>query len=197
MNDGAQDVAHSLNCRAFRDDQSLALIHAINHTGWCTGAADRFPMRRLWTNLRGSTIIALARDEPLLYKVLMMLKKYSIATTELLLIFPAVLFMTALFVRNLQPLQYEPAHTAQQIVDWYAMRPRVGLWVLLIALPLAVLITGCTTLLRRWSREAELRQAAQHTFATLRAHLATVLVAGATLVSGTVLAIVALHLLTD
>jgi hypothetical protein len=123
--------------------------------------------------------------------------KYAIATTELLLIFPAVLFMTALFVRNLQPLQYEPAHTAQQIVDWYAMRPRMGLWVLLIALPLAVLITGCATLVRRWSREVELRQAARHTFATLRLHLATLLVAGATLVAGTVLAIVGLHVLTD
>jgi hypothetical protein len=42
-----------------------------------------------------------------------------IAATELTLIFPAALFMTALFVRNLQPQQYEPAHTAQQIVMWY------------------------------------------------------------------------------
>ena len=62
--------------------------------------------------------------------------------------FPAALFMMALFVRNLQPLQYEPARTAQRIVDWYAVRPRIGLWGLLIALPLAVLLTGCSTLLR-------------------------------------------------
>jgi hypothetical protein len=34
--------------------------------------------------------------------------KRAIAAAELLLVFPAVLFMTALFVRNLQPLQYEP-----------------------------------------------------------------------------------------
>jgi hypothetical protein len=127
----------------------------------------------------------------------MILKKYTIATAELFLIFPAVLFMTALFVRNLQPLQYEPAHTAQQIVDWYATRPRIGLWVLLIALPLTVLVTGFTTLLRKWTRETELRQAARHTFATLRAHLATLLVTGATLIAGAVLAIVALHILTD
>jgi hypothetical protein len=79
--------------------------------------------------------------------------KRTIATTEVLLILPSVLFMTALFVRNLQPLQYEPAHTAQQIVDWYAARPRVGLWLLLTALPLAVLVaprccaTGTTTLI--------------------------------------------------
>lgn len=127
----------------------------------------------------------------------MKLPKYSIATTELLLIFPAALFMTSLFVRNLQPPQYEPAHTAQQIVAWFAMRPRIGLWGLLIALPLAVLVTGCATLLRRWSDEVELRQAARHTFAAFRAHLPTALVAGATLAAGGVLAIVALHLLTD
>jgi hypothetical protein len=42
--------------------------------------------------------------------------KRAIAATELLLIFPAALFMMALFVRNLQPLQYEPARTAQRIV---------------------------------------------------------------------------------
>jgi hypothetical protein len=127
----------------------------------------------------------------------MIAKQYVIATAELFLIFPAVLFMTSLFVRNLQPLQYEPAHTAQQIVDWYATRPRIGLWVLLIALPFTVLVTGFTTLLRKWSRDAELRQAVRHTFATLKPHLATLLVTGATLIAGAVLAVVALHILTD
>lgn len=123
--------------------------------------------------------------------------KRAIAATELLLIFPAALFMTALFVRNLQPPQYEPAHTAERIVTWYAVRPRVGLWVLLIALPLAVLVTGCVTLLRSWSDDAELRQAARHTRAAIRAHLATLFVAAATLTAGGVLAVVALHVLTD
>jgi hypothetical protein len=127
----------------------------------------------------------------------MKVNKYAVATTELLLIFPAILFMAALFVRNLQPPQYEPAHTAHQIVAWYAARPRIGLWGLLIAMPLAVLVTGCGTLLRGWSRETELRQAARHTLATLRTHLATLLVAAATLAAGGILAIVALHVLTD
>ena len=127
----------------------------------------------------------------------MNLPKRAIAATELLLIFPAALFMTALFVRNLQPLQYQPAHTAERIVTWYAGRPRIGLWGLLIALPLAVLVTGCGTLLRGWSDEVELRQATRQTLAAISAHLATVLVAGATLTAGGVLAIVALHMLTD
>ena len=127
----------------------------------------------------------------------MNIAKRAIAAAELLLIFPAALFMTALFVRNLQPLQYEPAHTAQRIVTWYAARPRIGLWVLLIALPFAVLVTGCGALLRKWSDEVELRQATRQTLVAIRAHLATLLVAGATLTAGAILAIVALHMLTD
>lgn len=123
--------------------------------------------------------------------------KQAIATAELLLIFPAALFMTALFVRNVQPLQFEPAHTAQQIVNWYAARPRIGLWVLLIALPLTVLVSGCATLLQRWRDEAELRQATRNALTALRGQWPALLVAGATLTAGGVLAIVALHLLTD
>jgi hypothetical protein len=127
----------------------------------------------------------------------MSLPKRTIAATELLLIFPAALFMTALFVRNLQPLQYQPAHTAEQIVTWYAVRPRIGLWGLLVALPLAVLATGCGTLLRNWRHEVELRQATRQVLATISLHLTTLLVAAATLTAGCVLAIVALHMLAD
>src|SRR5437660_5554596 len=92
----------------------------------------------------------------------------AIAATEILLIFPAVLFMTSLFVRNLQPVQYEPAHTAQRIVMWYSERPHVGLWVLLIALPVAVLVTGGATLLRTWNDDAVLRLAARQTLVAIR-----------------------------
>jgi predicted membrane-bound mannosyltransferase len=121
----------------------------------------------------------------------------AIAATELMLIFPAVLFMTALFARNLQPQPAEPAHTAQRIVAWYASQPRVGLWVLLITLPLAVLAIGSVALAREWNGDAELRRAAHEVLATLRAHLATLLIAAATVTAGAVLAIVALHLLSD
>jgi hypothetical protein len=56
------------------------------------------------------------------------------AFLQLVLILPAALFMASLVVRNLGPLQYEPAHTAQQIVMWYAGRLWT-LWVLLFTLP--------------------------------------------------------------
>ncbi|HEX7892657.1 MAG TPA: hypothetical protein VF447_00605 [Terriglobales bacterium] len=122
--------------------------------------------------------------------------KPAVAATELLLVFPAALFMTALFVRNLQPQQYEPAHTAQRIVDWYAASPHVGLWLLLIALPLVVLFLGVVTLARNWKADAELRQAAQQVAQNIRGHVATLLVTLATLTAAGILAIVALHLIT-
>src|ERR1700737_5394579 len=130
-----------------------------------------------WTDAEAGTVAAsalryLQLSCTLHYKVAMNTIKRTIAATELLLIFPAVVFMTALFVRELQPLQYEPAHTAQQIVNWYAVRPRVGLWVLLIALPFAVLIIGCAALLRSWS-DVALQQSARQPLAAIAAHLPT------------------------
>jgi len=127
----------------------------------------------------------------------MKMLRRTLAATELLLIFPAALFMTALFVRNLQPQQYEPAHTAQRIVEWYATRPHVGLWILMIALPLAVVIVGCITLARAWRKDEALRQATRDTIGNLRAHLATFLICVATATAGAILAIVALHVVTD
>lgn len=122
--------------------------------------------------------------------------KSALAATELLLVFPAALFMTALFARNLQPQQYEPARTAQRLVDWYAASPHVGLWLLLIAMPLAVLAIGAVTLLRAWKADANLRQSARQLADILRGHAATALVTMATLMAGGILAIVALHLVT-
>jgi len=131
------------------------------------------------------------------YKVSMKTIKRTIATTELLLVFPAALFMTALFVRDIQPAQYEPAHTALRLVEWFSARPHLGLDVCLIALPFAALVIGGATVLRSWRSEAKLRQAALETLAAVRSHLATLLIAGATVMAGGILAIVALHMITD
>jgi hypothetical protein len=120
----------------------------------------------------------------------------AVAATQLLLILPAVLFMGALAVRNLQPLQNEPARAAQQIVMWYAAR-QWTLWVLLIALPFAVLVTGCLALARGWSDSVRLSQAAQQTLAAIHAHWAMLIIAVTTLTAGAILAIVALHMLAN
>jgi hypothetical protein len=101
--------------------------------------------------------------------------KRAIAVTELLLLFPALLFMTSLLMRQLRPLQYEPAHTAHQIAMWYAGR-QWTLWAFLIALPLAALVTGG---------------------AAIYARKATRFVMATTLTAGVILAIVAVHMLRN
>jgi hypothetical protein len=123
--------------------------------------------------------------------------KRTIAATELLLVLPAALFMTALFVRNLQPAPYEPAQSARRLVEWFSAHPPLGLQLFLIALPFTAFVLGCATLLRSWRGDAALRQAARETLAAVRAHLATLLIAGATLVAGCSLAIVFLHMAAD
>ena len=69
----------------------------------------------------------------------------TLVATELLLLVPASLFMTALLVRRWGPLEVEPAHTAQEIAMWYASR-QWTLPVLLVILPLAALAFGATAL---------------------------------------------------
>ena len=123
--------------------------------------------------------------------------KRLIATLELLLVFPAALFVTALFVRNLQPVRYEPARTAQRLVDWFSARPLLGLDVFLIAMPFAAVVIGGAAVLRGWRGDAELQQATQEVLGAIRAHLATLLIAWATLMAGGILAIVAMHMITD
>jgi hypothetical protein len=119
--------------------------------------------------------------------------KRALAAAQLLLMFPAVLFMGALVVRQLSPLQHEPAHTAHRIVMWYAGRMWT-LWALLITLPLAVLITGCVTLLRSWSNVPELPYRAQQGLAAIYADRPMLCIAMMTLTAGVVLAIVAMHM---
>ena len=122
--------------------------------------------------------------------------KRTVAVADLLLISPAALFMAALLVRSLQPLHYEPAHTAQQVIMWYAGRMWT-LWVLLIALPLTVLIIGCAILLRSWNDALEVRHAALPTIAAVRADTATLFIAATTLAAVVFLAVVAVHMLMN
>jgi len=109
------------------------------------------------------------------------------------LLSPAALFMAALVVRKLGPLAYGPA---QQIVKWYAGKVWT-LWVLLVALPLTVLVTGSATLLRGRSQDGELPNSARHSLGVLRARPATLLVAVTTLAATGILAIVVLHMLAN
>lgn len=105
--------------------------------------------------------------------------------------------MTALFAREIQPQRYEPARTARRIVDWYASSAHVGLWLLLIAMPLSVQIIGSATLMREWRRDPELCDATLKILGLIRAHASTQLIAGTTVTASGILAIVALHMITD
>lgn len=116
--------------------------------------------------------------------------KRAIIVGQLLLIFPSVLFMGALVVRELQPIENEAARTAEQIVLWYAARMWT-LWVLLIALPLAVLVMGCVTLAHNWRDGMKLLQQG---LAVIVADRGMLLVAATTLMAGAILAIVVLHM---
>ena len=117
------------------------------------------------------------------------------ALVQALLILPAVLFMTAVVVQNL-PVQNEPAHTAHRIVMWYATR-HWTLWVLLIALPMAVLVIGGITLARYRNYSMHLPPAARQTLPAIQARRPMRFVAATTLTAGVILAIVAIHILAN
>ncbi len=117
-----------------------------------------------------------------------------IAAIQLALILPAALFMTAVLVAVGDAPQYDLAHVAQRIVTWYSARMWT-LWLLLLGLPFAVVVTGCATLLRSWNHGVELPHPTR--LAMIPAPLATLSVAATTLLSAGILAIVVLHMLAN
>ena len=119
-----------------------------------------------------------------------------VAAMQLTLILPAALFMTAVLVAAGDAPQYDLARIAQRIVMWYSARMWT-LWLLLLALPFAVLVTGCATLLRSWNHDVELPHAARQSLAMIPAPLATLFIAGTTLTSAGILTIVVLHMLAN
>lgn len=129
----------------------------------------------------------LAKRRTLCYKVPMCTLTRLIAAMQVALILPAALFMTAVLVGAGDAPQYDLAGVAQGVVTWYSGRMWT-LWLLLLALPFAVLVTGCATLLRSGVRQS---------LAMIPAPLATLFVAGATLASAGILAVVGLHMLAN
>ena len=117
----------------------------------------------------------------------------AIALLQLLLIFPAALFMASLVVRDVGPMNSESAHTAQQIVMWYAGEGWT-LRVLLFALPCTVLISGCAALRTR-HRDTVLL-GSRRLLASSRPHWPARLVAVTTVASAGILVVVGFHVLT-
>jgi hypothetical protein len=118
------------------------------------------------------------------------------ATTQLLLILPAVLFMGSLIARNVSPLQNEPAHAAQQIVMWYAGRMWT-LWVFLVTFPLGVLVTGGIAFARNLGKHASMPHSAKPMLAPIHVNRGMLMVAVLTVSAGAILTIVVLHMLAN
>lgn len=72
-----------------------------------------------------------------------------------LLVLPALVLLTSAAVRLVQPVQYEPAHTADAIVNWIATI-HAGPVVLVVG-PLLALGLGLIALWRRLAGDGELR----------------------------------------
>jgi ABC-type Fe3+ transport system permease subunit len=126
------------------------------------------------------------------YKVIMKTINRTIAIIELLLVFPAALFMAALFLREVQPL----AQTGR-LVEWFSQHVVLGLYVFLIAMPLAAFVIGCAMVLRGWRKDLEFRRATLEVFTAVRAHVTSLLIAGVTLMAGGILVIVAMHMIGE
>jgi hypothetical protein len=122
--------------------------------------------------------------------------KRALAAAHLLLISPAALFLVAVIVERLQPLQTKPAHAAQRIVMWYAERMWT-LWILLLALPLSVLISGCISLLRDSSGSAHVASLPQQALAGLYPAGARTSVAVTTVTAAVIVGVVILHMLAN
>jgi hypothetical protein len=110
------------------------------------------------------------------------------------LLLPALVFFSALLVRHLGSPANEPARTAQQIVGWYAGRVPVGLWLLLMACPLASFVVGALTLLTPFDAR---RPVVPQLTARVRGDLGTRAVLTTTCAAGAILAVVALHALAN
>jgi len=115
----------------------------------------------------------------------------TISVIELLLVFPATLFMIALFLRDVQP-----AAQTGRLVEWFSHHVVLGLYIFLIAMPFAAFVVGCVIVLRCWRSDMEFRRATLQILTTVRAQLSPLLIAGATLTAGGILAIVAMHMMT-
>ena len=117
-----------------------------------------------------------------------------IAACAFALVGPAILFMAALFLRQVPPPDSEPARTADRIVRWYAAHPQLALWVLLLLLPMATFILGSAALLRTWGENPKLQYWAWRTLAEIPEHWPAVSIGGATVLSAIVLAMITSHL---
>lgn len=118
-------------------------------------------------------------------------KTRSVAVMQLGLILPACLFLAAVLITaGDQPPQYDLARLAQSLVNWYSVRAWT-LFLFLLALPVASLVTGGVTLLAHGNRGGDVAHPGEW---SMTAPIATLIVGWATITSAGILAVVAMHI---
>jgi hypothetical protein len=121
-----------------------------------------------------------------------------VAVCEWLLVLPATVLLAAAALRTLQPGENEPARIIGTFLERTVTHvSRFEAAILFIAMPGAVFVTGFAALLRKWRQDPALRHDWGMMFGVLRRHLVFGLLTAAVLLAGTILAAVAVHLITD
>jgi len=127
-----------------------------------------------------------------------LLQLRAIAIGEWLMVLPATVLLAAAALRTLQPRQYEPARTSWIIFEWTMTHvSRLGPVILFIGMPGVVVAAGCAALPRNWRKDQALRNDVTMTVAIVRRHFALGLLTAAVVLAGTILAAVAVHMITD
>ena len=117
-----------------------------------------------------------------------------IAALAFVLLGPALLFVTALFLRKVPPAESATAGFAERVVRWYAAHPQFALWVLFILFPLSAFLLGSVTLLQTWGENPKLQYWAWRVLEEIPEHWPAMSVGGATLVSAGLLVMITAHL---
>ena len=117
-----------------------------------------------------------------------------IAALAFVLVGPALLFVTALFLRNVPPADSEMARFAERVVTWYAVHPQFALWVLFVLFPLSAFVLGSVTLLQTWGENPKLQYWAWRVLEEIPEHWPAMSVGGATVVSAGLLVMITAHL---
>jgi hypothetical protein len=110
------------------------------------------------------------------------------------LVGPAVLFVTALFLRQIPPAHREPARSADRIVSWFAAHPQLSLWVLLLMLPFGAFVLGSVALVRTWADNPQLQYYTWRALAEIPEHWPAMSIGGATFLAAAVLVTMTAHL---
>jgi hypothetical protein len=117
-----------------------------------------------------------------------------IAVWAFALVGPAVLFVTALFLRQIPPAHREPARSADRIVSWFAAHPQLSLWVLLLMLPFGAFVLGSVALVRTWADNPQLQYYTWRALAEIPEHWPAMSIGGATFLAAAVLVTMTAHL---